>query len=566
MKLRGSRLICLSPLALVLSAMGTVPARAQADMTLPESYSTAEEWFHWLEHWQGYGPSDPATQLGEGYYHRCYTNGECFGVRLDSPDGYAYRKEGDKAWERTGALEELQASFSDLPVQLLGMPHGNLSDNLYAVRPAAGADRNRAPLILGDKKWTARDRQRIRRAFKEGVPIVMLDATAEKLARLNKLLRKVSRHSSWAVLPDGVQAYEVYAVDRDRYGSVYELKILPPPADSPPVIIETPAGGDAAGTATPEGTTPSADTDAVEAIRVGILMEWLKGDADRDGAAQPLRTEGEADDKFKDMAELVRATESRSVFTFLKNVHQITTTVWGIYNALTDEDWFYVRQKGTLAASNEIEERAKDPRNDHYYRGWFTNYYRFNTYVLGYWESTDKVVQLGQQSPETVNGKAKVSSSVSFSLNGKLFGNKKDGIGAEIGFGATINHTFTYKIQDVTVLNISGYGVTNAAWEFDIARPFHDTGSLGCITSQGLHPMTELSRATYEPVTQWFWRVADAPARNKHPASLPIIVNFRTRVEEIERAAFTCIFFARTKMSDLLGDTVYVPWPKRPNN
>jgi hypothetical protein len=90
------------------------------DMPAAEIYSTAEKWFHSLETDQGYVPIAPITLLDGGYYHRCYDNGTCFGVKLDAQDGVTYTKQGDNAWERLGTLEELLPSLPSLPVRELG--------------------------------------------------------------------------------------------------------------------------------------------------------------------------------------------------------------------------------------------------------------------------------------------------------------------------------------------------------------------------------------------------------------------------------------------------------------
>ncbi|MEW6184099.1 MAG: hypothetical protein AB1500_13180, partial [Bacillota bacterium] len=310
--------------------------------------------------------------------------------------------------------------------------------------------------------------------------------------------------------------------------------------------------------------------------------EWLKADADRDTVAQPLRTEGVTDDKFKDMEDVIRSTESRSVFTFLKNVHQITTNVWSVYNALTDEDWFYVRQKGTLAASNMIEEDAKNPDPNHRMRGVFTDYYRLNTYVIDFLR--EKELFLHQSSPQTTTGGEKeVSSGVKWDLGGKLSGSvlclpeKKDKpkeavdnvkcelkLGAELTFGLTLNKTFTYDIPDVAIRSIAGSSLNNAGWEYEIRRP-HFRSGFGCVGFEGLGPLTPMSRATFQPLAQWMWRVADSEARKIMPSGFLVDVEVSTRMVMMEIGIPACPVnikddFVRRSQRD----RAVIPYPYRP--
>jgi hypothetical protein len=182
---------------------------ALADIPAAEIYSTAEKWFQSLETDQGYTPITPVTLLDDGYYHRCYDNGTCFGVSLDAQDGVTYKKEGDNAWERLGTLEDLLPSLPSMPVRQLGKIGGDLADDMrYEVEPAKkaalGADFAKSPLILGEKKSTPAIRQRVRRAFKADVPLAMLNASAQEVERL----RKDVGVKGMAKLPDDIETVE----------------------------------------------------------------------------------------------------------------------------------------------------------------------------------------------------------------------------------------------------------------------------------------------------------------------------------------------------------------------
>lgn len=338
--------------ALAVAAGMCAGSSARAVMPPAAIYSTGEKWFQSLETEQGYTPTAPVTLLDDGYYHRCYDNGTCFGVSLDAQDGVTYKKEGDGAWERLGTLEELLPSLPSMPIRRVGKLDGDLADNLhYAVEPAKradlGADFAETPLILGDKKSTPALRRRVRRAFKAGVPLAMLDAAAEEVARLHKK----AGFKGIARLPEGIETVEVYGIDRDSEGNVYELMLLPP-GTLPEASVDVYTGDEMTGatiTTTHQEDASFADSEPTQSIRTEELIKWLKEDEARDGSARQRADAGRAvlaaDDQFKNLQDVVRSYESRMVFNFRKNAHALTTNVWTVHNSQANENWFYVRQQ-----------------------------------------------------------------------------------------------------------------------------------------------------------------------------------------------------------------------------
>lgn len=553
---------------------------ALAVMSPAERYAYAEEFFAYLEG-IGYIPTAPVTSLEGGeYYHRCYENGECFGVSLTSQDGYVYRKSIGRGWELLGLLEDQMPARSPLPVRRLGKINGDLADNLSyktktAVKEELGEAYRKTPLKLGDKKkWTAADRSRIRRAFKAGVPVAIIDATPEEVARL----REQAGAKGAAALPDGVRAVEAYGIDRDTEGNLYELMIFSPVTASK-AIVAVSSGNESTGTVwqTHEEESPFADSEATQSIRTRELVEWLEDDQVRDRLASSRIAEaraalaGDDKDKFKNLVEVVQSTETRMVFEFRNNIHALTTNVWGVHNATMNEDWFYVRQRGTFSAANELLPLAwvnnitSEEGND---RGRFTDLYNINTYVAGF--GGNPAVFLDQHSPITTSGVAKITSSVTWNLSGKLSGNAKcggdgkceAGGGAEIGGGVMVGSTYQYDISDVTVRNQSGTDLNNANWDFAIASP-HWRDGFGCIGFWGLGPLAPVSGATFQPVTEWIWRVGPE-VRAERPAGLPITVNFRTRVRHIYYGPGCNWNMTNwSQESGTLAGSMVVPWPAK---
>jgi hypothetical protein len=550
---------------------------ALAVMPPAEIYSTAEKWFHSLETQQGYTPTAPVTLLDDGYYHRCYDNGTCFGVSLDTQDGVTYKKQGDNAWERLGTLEELLPSLPSMLVRELGTIDGDLAEDMrYEVEPAKkaslGAALRKTPLVLGGKKLTRAADHRARHVFKADVPLAMLNASAQEVERL----RKDVGVKGMAALPAGLETVEAYGIDRDTEGNVYELMVLPPPTTLPEASVDVYTGDATTGatiTTTHQEAAPFADSDPLRSIRTEELIEWLRDDEARDRTAQQRAAAGravlEADDQFKNLQDVVRSYESRMVFPFRKNVHALTTNVWTVHNNELNEDWFYVRQQGIFSAANEllplalVNNISPTEGND---RGRFTDLYNITTFVDGY--AGNPAVFLDQSSPITTTGVTKISSSVSWNLSGKLSGaakctsdNKCEiGGGAEITGGVSVNNSYSYDIPDVTVRNQSGTNLNNASWDFAIAWPAWTNG-FGCIGFSGLGPLAAVSGSTFQPITQWIWRVGSA-VRSSRPAGLPITVNFRTRVRHIYYGPF-CNFNMTNwnQESDVLVSNMLVPWP-----
>lgn len=554
----------------------SVAGPSLAAMPAAEIFSTAEKWFHSLETDQGYLPTTPVTLLEGGYYHRCYENGNCFGVSLDGQNGNTYRKQGDQAWEQLGTLEELLPSLPSLPIKQLGKIAGDLADDMQymvktAVKGQLGADFVKTPLILGERKWTPADRLRIRKAFKNFVPIAMLNASAKEVMRL----RRWVRITGLAKLPDGVETLDAYGIDRDTLGNVYEVMILPP-STLPKAVVAVSTGSEATGTVwhTHEEDGPFVDSDPLQSIRSAKLIAWLEADQARDSAASARIAAGRValvGDQFKNLEDVVRSYESRMVFNFRKNVHALTTNVWSVHNSDVNEDWFYVRQQGIFSANNEllplawVNNTGTDEGND---RGRFTDLYNINTVVDGY--GGNAAVFLDQSSPITTTGVTKITSSVSWNLSGKLSGNAKCssddkceiGGGAEISGGVTVNNSVSFDIPDVTVRNQSGTNLNNANWDYAIAWP-RWTNGFGCIGFWGLGPLAPVSGSTFQPVMQWIWRVGPSVRADK-PAGLPVSVYFNTRVRHIYYGP-TCNWNMTnwSQESGAIRGSMVVPWPAK---
>lgn len=570
---------CFRLTMLALVVVMCVRASAVAAMPPAEIYSTAEKWFSSLETEQGLVPTAPVTLLTDGFYHRCYDNGICFGVSLDAQDGLTYEKEGDGGWEPLGTLDDLVASLPSVLVEEVGEIGGDLAADIeYEVEPVSRHSRRahsmKIPMLLGEKKLKHGVRRRFRRAFKDGVPIAIVDADPREVKRL----RKAVGFKGLVEVPEGMATLEAYGIDMDTEGNIYELMVLHP-ADLPQANVEVSSGDEATGatiTTTHQEDATFVDSEPLQSIRTAELIEWLRDDDERDRTAAQRAAGGggalaRSLEQFQNLEDVVRSYESRMVFNFRKNVHALTTNVWTVHNRDLNEDWFYVRQQGLFSAANELLPLAlvnNISSTEGNNRGRFTDLYNINTFVQGY--SNNAAVFLDQTSPVTTTGVTRISSSVSWNLSGKLSANGKCdssakceiGAGGEISGGVSVNNSYSYDIPDVNVRNQSGSNLNNASWDFAIAWPAWTDG-LGCLGHSGLGPLAPVSGSTFQPVTQWIWRVG-SKVRSSNRAGLPIVVQFKTRVRHIYYGAF-CTWSQTNwfQESPVLAGTMVVPWPKK---
>lgn len=534
-------------------------------------YAKAERFFSWAESTYGaqlQAPTSPVSDDDSGYYFRCYQSSLCLGARND---GYVYFYDG-KAISRLNTLDSYLQGVGKPRVRLIGTLDGKFADDATAYFDV-GAYSSGTPLLLGKGGMTKPYLDTVGSTVKAGVPVVLINPTE---AEINQL-RALAGLPAVDVLPDGAANADAYALDSDAAGNLYDIVLLPHTDDGPGVSVTagldltTLEYSDRMSTSSAPDAVP--DDNALQGARMRLLADWLAQDAARNlpnvgriAAARGINGFAAEDSNFADLEAVVKSTESRIVWRFRTNIHNLTTNVWSVHNRTLNEDWFLVRQRGLFSAKNEIH---ADKDND---KGRFTSYYEVDTFVSG-WEG-DNSVYLFKTSPATTLKSADVSSSMTWSLSGDLNASAKLSAGKDlsgdlsaggkIGGGVSVNNTYRFSIQDVTLTNQSGSRSNNAAWTFDIAKPYYDKNGFGCLSHlgiNGLGAMAQVSRGTFDPTLQWVWRVSPN-VRAANPAGLPITINFKTRVGHIYFGP-GCVWNLTDWHQDSNGltGTMTVPWP-----
>lgn len=438
-------------------------------------------------------------------------------------------------------------------------------------QPLAFADRpveldEDVQLAVRESGLTEEDRRTVREAVENGTPVALFRPDAQDLREVR----------SAAGLGDvAVPEVDLYAIGPGRIAEVAELAVAPPAAAPHAIVIEQ-TGSEENGIRSTMREIPAedADVESHDERLVRTLSSWLDEPPEPSEPSPleraPLRRSGfglaAAPEPLKNLEEIVRATELRNVFYFRRNVHALSTYVWGVHNAELSEDWFFVRQQGTFSASEEMLPDGDDNRADAMNRGRFTDLYEIDTRVPGWEREPDLHLELS--SPITTERQTKVTSTVNWTLNGKLSGNVKAaekpeaGAGAEIGGSVGVSSSVSYDINDVTILNLSGTSLNNAAWRFAIAWPYWKDG-LGCLGFEGLGYLPGVAKGTFQPAMQWIWR-ARSQVRERHPEGLPIRIGFKTQVRHIYLGP-GCSFNLTnwSHASDFRPVDAVVPWPAK---
>lgn len=455
-------------------------------------YDDAERFFTWAE--QSYGaqllaPVNPVSSEASGYYYRCYESGLCLGVREDERRVYFH---DGATLRRLDSLDSYLGNAGKLPVRQLGILSGVLADDAAAYFDLTGQSSGR-PLLLGVGAFVEENRDIIRRTFGEGMPVALFDATAADIATL----RSLAGLASVRVLPDGVEKAEIYAIDSDSEGNLYDFSLLP-------------------------DTEENLDSPAQQGSRLRLLADWL--------GQHELRSLPRSG--FAEVAELVlnnfekhvKSTESRVIRRFRTNLLSLVTTVWGLHDRRSGEDVFVVRQRGAFTQQNSsISGLAQT--------------IVINSSVEGL--EFDPALTLPVSSPASVapvNGEVRqATSQLDWQQCGQFVGTAKNGAtGAsgeppaqpipdacvaerssytfEFPGGASLTHQYDRSPQSIQPLNSAG-------WAYGFAAPAIGNNQESCAIAA--LPPGKRQPFTFKPTMQWVWRVAPG-VRETMPDGFPI--------------------------------------------
>ncbi|MEW6280834.1 MAG: hypothetical protein AB1758_19625, partial [Candidatus Eremiobacterota bacterium] len=444
-------------------------------------------------------------------------------------------------------------AFAGAQAVLLGELEGELSDDvprtlMLQSLPSGQAIPDRVPLVIGTGGLTPQNLPSVLAAFRAGSPVALVSFDQTDLDAL--------RSGMGLAGPLTPAQAQIYAADREADGDTSEIFVLDafPEGSGTQEILEQ--GG--VSTVQPI-TLPDPDDDVAQLGRTRIFSDWLLANEARDQASDELAPSAR-DSTANDLRKSARKSEYRVVSTFNGNVHQVVVSVWSAHEFNRDEYWFMCEESCILSALPAFQ------FNHQYDRGWFTDRYFLDA------ATPEASVQLAtgdaQSAPPTTEKSGTVSNKVSFSLSGKVGFNSKVsdkpdlGGSSELAASTSWETGYSYTIKDVTIVNQSGSRTNNAAWTFEIARPFYDRvlfSFFGCVFDPKVNEVAEVGRGTFQPGMSWVWRVPP-DVRRRNPDALPVDIFFKTRLGRIERQP-DCKFWDRSVESRRFETRLFVPWP-----
>ncbi len=513
----------------LLALLGLAPAGWAGDPA-PAFYDDAERFFSWAE--QSYGaqllaPLNPVSSADAGYYYRCYESGLCLGVRED--DRSAYFHDG-KTLRRLDSLDSYLDTAARRTVRLLGVLSGVLGDDAAAFFDLSGNAPGQ-PLLLGVGAFAPDNLDTIRQTIAAGVPVALFEASPADI----DTLRELAGLPPSRVLPDGEEKAEIYAIDTDRDGNLYDFNLLPDLPDS-------------------------ADSPAQQGARLRLLADWLNQDTLRNlPGGRFANATNIIDNNFEN---LVKFREIRSIRRFRSNVLTLVTTIWSLHDRSSGEDLFLVRQRGVYTLFNNPDAGAPE-------------LILVQNHVVGM--EHDPGLALQASSPQTVlpaNGLLRsATSKLDWKHCGQLVGAAlKEATGQpsavqlpdacvqersvftfDFPNGASLTNLNGWSAENVT--SPSAKSVNNAAWRFAFNDPPRPTDASACSLAL---PPGALQSFTFKPVTQWIWRVAPG-IRDRMPDGFPVNIFLQANVAYLESDYNQCEW--KSQSSPPRNTRVMLSWP-----
>ncbi len=375
-------------------------------------------------------------------------------------------------------------------VYVIGELAGALAEEIAAViemNPYDGTSSDAPILIPGNMIETldAESMTGIKATYAAHMPILLIEVTAEQINQFHLLLLD---HEYAFSMPEGVDYAEVYALDLEADGTMFQWVQYPP-----------------------AGTDADPDTALDRQARTSILVDWMddngkRMESDDAEAAGQMIPKGTADD----LTQLTSAFVDQSNFSGYGNNYQITHYVYSCHSVDTGDDWFYVQQQCVLNGSGAYVGRVE------WYQGgagdvayWYMDKVEINSYMNNYLNQPS-YVGLVQSTPDTANNVTQVTSGVSWTIGGEVSVGS-EGASGKLSAGVTISNSKTVNISDCTALNKSNDSGNNAHWVYQ----FNRCDSVSYFGYAGVTDPPNLSITTFQPLNQWIWRMNNAVRQNR---------------------------------------------------
>ncbi len=410
------------------------------------------------------------------------------------------------------SLLPLPRAFDGYQVGDLGGP---LADELVQelqMKPHDGVKTD-APIIIGaDVVASLNPLQRlaIKAAFEKGYPIVLVQAIAQQIDALHELLGDGSPAFEF---PEGIDHAEIYAIDKEADGSLWNWVGYPPAktATTAGALATYQVSEETGETALlrseqiEETSQELTDSDDEQDDRAEAFAQWLDEDGVRSTTAEATKAYASASETADDNSLVKLARQYSQKFFFSFDVEgdkparvQVQYFMYSCHSVETGHDWFLMQQYGDFATSPVYI------HGENKLKGWFLNKVSFNAEMLGF-ENKPQEVTLIDSSPPTANNMSDVTSSVSWNVGGEL------GMeGPKVTGGITVGDSTTFHIADCSVENHCFSNGNNARWEFIFGnKPKMSTWG------NKLSDPPPLARSTFSPRNQWIWEMSSKvrPAR-----------------------------------------------------
>jgi hypothetical protein len=425
-------------------------------------------------------------------------SGGCDYVLLDVPELLGI--DDDTAGET-----ESQVEVYDGKVYLIGTLTGTLKEEFEETMTftdyVAGAT-DGAIVISSDALGSLTQEQLdgLSTAFAAQQPIILVQATAEQITSFG--LQFIGDSFTYN-LPDGMTYAEVYAVDMEEGGDIWQWSLYPPDLTN---------------------DEDGEDSEAEQESRLGELIDWMQENSERMESAEAEEALENAKSAIaagattsNDLTQLASAFVEQSNFSYCGNRYQIAHFVYSCHSYATGEDWFYVQQQCVFNGSGAY--KAKEVKSNQERKGWYMDNIEIDTTMQGYDDNAAAVGML-QSNPETANNVETVTSGVSFTIGGDV-GVSSTGPSGKISGGVTINNSKTISVKDCEVVNKSNDRTNNAHWNYIFKR----CNTIGYMLYAALTDPPKLSVNSFQPVNQWIWRTAAEVRNKKTPMHVKLTVN-----------------------------------------
>ncbi|MBN1342097.1 MAG: leukocidin family pore-forming toxin [Phycisphaerae bacterium] len=390
---------------------------------------------------------------------------------------------------------------------LIGELEGVTADEIHDfidLTAHVGAESN-APIIIAGgaiDELDATQQAAVKAAFEAGHTIALVHAGEDELDALHQILGLDHQYE----LPDGVYYAEVYALDRETDGSLWQALWLPPEttATSQTETVEiTLADGSTKTTQTdPVLIELGCDTNEDQDSRMIGFVEWLDEDGERDDSplAQAAKQQAAAQAaNSNNLTDLASAFVNQVNYQQEGNNYTLSHFVYSCHSINNGQDWFFVQQYCVLNGSGAYT------TNQGMKKGKYLAIVETEA-VMDSFAGNGDAVGLIQSTPQTANNVTSVTSGVEFELGGSM-SFSKDGPEAGLSAGMKISSSKTVNVQDIKTINKSGDNVNNAKWRYE--ANLCQIGSItDCFFQNCITNPPDLSISSFQPVNQWIWRMS----------------------------------------------------------